>query len=154
MKKTLCVLLSLLLLVSFTACSSGGAAPAKTGDKQDAVDVDLTLLGSTMVYSELFNILSEPDAYIGKRIRMAGQFSAYEAYDDPTDPEPEQVYYSCMVRDSTACCELGLEFVLSGKLKYPQDYPKLGSVITVTGEFQTYYEGETRFAHLVNADLA
>ena len=40
----------------------------------DGVDVDLTRLSSTMVYSEVYNMMNAPGDYIGKTIKMTGQF--------------------------------------------------------------------------------
>ena len=42
------------------------------------VDVDLTVLSSTMVYAEVFNMMLSPDDYIGKTIRITGIFSVYQ----------------------------------------------------------------------------
>ena len=39
------------------------------------VDVDLTKLSSTMVYSEVYNMMSSPESYMGKRVRMKGSFA-------------------------------------------------------------------------------
>lgn len=101
------------------------------------LDVDLTTLSSTMVYSEVYNMMYEPDRYVGKRIKMDGQFAVYE------DPNTGAVYTACIIMDATACCSQGLEFVLAGEKTYPDDYPKLGSEITVTGTFQLYDENGT-----------
>ena len=48
------------------------------------VDVDLTVLSSTMVYAEVFNMMMSPDDYIGRTIRMTGIFTVYQ------DPETKQ----------------------------------------------------------------
>ena len=40
----------------------------------DGVDFDLTRLSSTMVYSEVYNMMNAPGDYIGKTIKMTGQF--------------------------------------------------------------------------------
>ncbi len=109
------------------------------------IDVDLTTLNSTMVYSEVYNMMQTPENYRGKTIKMDGQFSIY--HDDSTGMN----YYACVIADATACCQQGLEFVLAGDYKYPDDYPKLGTEISVVGEFQTYMEGQTQYCHLVNA---
>ena len=42
------------------------------------IDVDLTLLSSTMVFSEVSNILSNPPDYAGKTIKMRGIYNCYE----------------------------------------------------------------------------
>lgn len=36
------------------------------------VDVDLTKLSSTMVYSEVYNMMNSPKEYVGKTVRMYG----------------------------------------------------------------------------------
>ena len=63
---------------------------------------------------------------------MNGAFAYYE------DPETKKQYFACIVADATACCSQGLEFILTGDHTYPNDYPGLSSVITVTGTFETY----------------
>ena len=119
--------------------------PAQTSG---ALDVDLTTLSSTMVYSEVYNMMYEPDRYVGKRIKMDGQFAVYE------DPNTGAVYTACIIMDATACCSQGLEFVLAGEKTYPDDYPELGSEITVTGTFQLYGENGATYCHLVDAEMA
>jgi len=128
-------------------------SPQVTIDKSSTsscgdIDVDLTQLSSTMVYSEVYNMLTTPDSYRGKTVKMRGQFSLY--HDDSTGNN----YYACVIADATACCSQGLEFVLAGDYSYPEDYPELGTEITVVGEFDTYYEGEYMYCNLVNASFA
>jgi hypothetical protein len=45
---------------------------------------------------------------------------------------------SCFVPDAQGCCSQGIEFVLDGDYKYPEDYPEVGDPITVEGTFDTY----------------
>ena len=115
------------------------------------VDVDLTKLSSTMVYSEVYNMMTVSGDYIGKTVRMKGQFALYQATDENGQPVPEQIYFACVIADATACCQQGLEFVLAGDYKYPDDYPELGTDITVVGTFQTYMEGQYQYCHLIDA---
>ena len=119
------------------------------------VDVDLTVLSSTMVYSEVYNMLYfYPEDYYGKSVKMTGQFNVYQWVDESGVLQPDPVSYACIISDAAACCAEGMEFVLEGDLTYPDDYPELGTEITVIGEFQSYEEnGMTRY-HLVNARLA
>lgn len=116
-----------------------------------AVDVDLTKLSSTMVYSEVYNMMTAPNEYVGKTVRMNGQFALYQAMDPEGQPVPDQIYFACVIADATACCQQGLEFILGGNAKYPEDYPELGSDITVVGDFQTYTEDQYLYCHLLNA---
>ena len=64
------------------------SAPAASESVQsaDGIDVDLTKLSSTMVYSEVYNMLYTPDDYIGKTVKMKGAFAYYE------DPETGAIF--------------------------------------------------------------
>ena len=128
--------------------------PEQTQTSADGVDVDLTVLSSTMVYSEVYNMLyNDPAHYLGKTVKARGGFSIYQLVTDGV-LHPDPVSYACIISDTAACCAEGMEFVLEGDLTYPDDYPELGTEITVIGEFQSYEEnGMTRY-HLVNARLA
>lgn len=109
------------------------------------VDIDLTELSSTMVYSEVYNMMSMPENYIGKTVRMEGDFYTY--YDE----NQNQYYFSCLIRDATACCAQGIEFVLAGDYTYPDDYPEEGSSVCVSGVFDTYEDGPYTYCTLRNA---
>ena len=118
------------------------------------VDVDLTVLSSTMVYSEVYNMLyNDPAHYLGKTVKARGGFSIYQLVTDGV-LQPDPVSYACIISDAAACCAEGMEFVLEGDLTYPDDYPELGTEITVIGEFQSYEENGMTWYHLVNARLA
>ncbi len=107
------------------------------------VDVDLTSLSSTVVYSEVYNIMSTPENYIGKTIKMSGIFSA--THDDITNKD----YYACIIKDATACCAQGIEFVLADGYEYPE----VGDTICVVGTFDTYNEGQFRYSTLREAKI-
>ena len=120
----------------------------------DGVDVDLTVLSSTMVYSEVYNMLyNDPAHYFGKTVKAKGTFSLSQLVTDGV-LQPDPVAYACIIADATACCAEGMEFVLEGDYTYPDDYPELGAEITVIGEFQSYEENGMTWYHLVNARLA
>ena len=94
------------------------------------VDVDLTVLSSTMVYSEVYNMLyNDPAHYLGKTVKARGEFSIYQLVTDGV-LQPDPVSYACIISDAAACCAEGMEFVLEGDLTYPDDYPELGAEIT------------------------
>ena len=125
----------------------------KTASASSDVDVDLTKLSSTILYSEVYAMMTAPEDYIGKTVRMKGQFALYQATDANGQPVPDQIYFACVIADATACCQQGMEFVLAGDAKYPDDYPELGTDITVVGEFQTYMEGEYQYCHLIDSTM-
>ena len=140
-RRKLALLLCLIMTAVLVSCgSSSSEVPA------DKVDVDLTTLSSTMVYSEVSNMMTVPDDYMGKIVKMNGTFAVY--HDETTGKD----YFACIIKDATACCSQGLEFTLDGK-KYPDDYPELGSDITVVGKFNTYEESGTQYCTLDNCHL-
>ncbi len=121
------------------------ASQANTSDGQ--IDVDLTQLSSTMVYAEVYNMMTSPETYIGKIVKMDGTFAYY--HDKTTD----QYYFACLIQDATACCSQGIEFVLTDDYSYPDDYPEAGNEICVIGIFDTYHEGSNTYCTLRNAEF-
>lgn len=113
----------------------------------DGTDIDLTKLSATVVFSEVYNIMVNPDSCMGKTIRMKGLVAIY--HDETKDTD----YYSCIVQDATACCAQGIEFKLADNYRFPDDYPPEGSEITVRGRFDVYKEGEYKYAVLKDAVL-
>ncbi len=62
------------------------------------------------------------------------------------------LYIACEVPDPTTCCVPGIEFELDGAV-YPDDYPEVGSVITVTGTFDIYERDGASFGILRGASM-
>ena len=168
MKKLFHLLLIVTLIVSLSACGNKETPQntqkpsAPSGNTQNSttvtddlskpqisnnLDVDLTKLSSTMVYSEVYNMMYTPDDYIGKTVKMKGQFAYYE------DPETKAQYFACIIADATACCSQGLEFILPGEHISPNDYPEVGSEITVTGIFELYEENGLQYCRLTDAEM-
>ena len=150
MKTPLTALLLAVLLLTLCACGGEeqASAPAPESNSEAAsapaaVDLDLTQLSSTMVYSEVYNIMMAPEDYVGKIIRMEGQ--CVSSYYEPTDA----TYYSIIIQDATACCAQGIEYVLGDGQAYPED----GGEATVTGRFESYDENGTTWYHLVDASV-
>ena len=108
--------LMLLLALAF-ALSARAEAP---------VDLDLTRLSGTVVYSQIYDMMEEPEIYVGQRIRLKGSFNYYR------DEETGQEYFAALIADATACCAQGIEFVRAGEYSYPRDYPPPDTEITVT----------------------
>ncbi len=118
-----------------------------TSEGSDDIDVDLTAISGILVYSEVYNMMASPANYMGKKIKMEGIYAIY--FDDTYSTR----YDACIVQDATACCATGIEFELSDELKYPDDYPEEGEIITVEGIFDTYDEGSYTYCTLRNASL-
>lgn len=132
------------ILLACALCAVLAGCGAATKEEMASIDVDLSQLSSTMVYSEVINMAGEPDKYVGKTVKMTGSFSAWH------DEEKDKTYYSCMVSDATSCCAQGLEFVLKDEKAYPQQE---GEMITVIGTFGTYEEDGYFYCQLTDAKL-
>ncbi len=124
--------------------SPAEAAAARTYAPEE-IDVDLTAMSGTMVYSEVYGMMTAPEDYLGKVVKMQGQFSHY--YDKKLD----QHYYLCFIADATACCAQGMEFIPAADLVYPDQFPEVDDPITVIGVFDIYWEGEIEYCTLRNA---
>lgn len=164
LKKMLCLCTATMLMLSLFGCGKDQAEPnlaeseplevssdtrasAAAADPQaEGIDVDLTQLSSTMIYSEVYNMLVTPENYVGKTIKMSGQLAVYIASE-------QKYYYAVVIADATACCQQGLEFVLKGDPQNQEDYPQDGTQVTVVGKFQTYQEDDLTYCHLVDAEL-
>ena len=175
MKKIICLLMTAALILSLAACSgnkNGNSASSIAVDdssktaaettvttndgtkavskaelpKTEGVDVDLTKMSSTMVYSEVLNMQQHPDDYMGKIVRMKGPFNVTELDDNR--------YFACVIKDAAACCSTGIEFVWAGEHSYPEDYPKIAAPITIGGKFITYEEDGKTYCRIDNAQIA
>ncbi|WP_455493524.1 hypothetical protein [Eubacterium sp.] len=156
MKKIIAIILALVLTLSFVACSKNSDKNENSNSKTTTsitettraeakpVDLDLTELSRTVVYSEVYNMLITPDDYKGKIIKMKGQFNQY------TDEEKGKIYNSVIIPDAAACCQQGLEFELSDKTNpnFEQN-----TEITVVGTFDTYSDGKYLYCYLKNAEI-
>ena len=111
-------------------------------EPDDGVDVDLTVLSSTMVYAEVFNIMSNSDDYIGKTIKAKGPY--YASFYDVTD----KYYHYIIIEDATACCTEGIEFRLNTPKKYPEDFPADDTQIEIAGVFNSYEELHVTYYYL------
>ncbi|MCR5420747.1 MAG: hypothetical protein K6E98_07070 [Lachnospiraceae bacterium] len=113
---------------------------------ENKIDIDLTQMSSTMIYTEVYNMMVAPDEYKGKSVKMEGLFSSY------FDENKKKYYYACIVQDATACCAQGIEFEPLKACVYPEDFPKEGGMVTVTGIFDSYEEEGYKYCTLREAD--
>ena len=176
MKRLLCLLLAALTVLSLGACGEKSGAPAgeptssttaseepkpletlplETAPSKDTAEstfVDLTALSSTMVYAEVFAMMSSPEDYVGKTVKMQGIFSKGQLYAAGSLNDGGTVF-ACVIQDATACCAQGIPFELAGDHTYPQDYPELGDTITVVGTFEIHQQEGMQFCRLRDAEL-
>ena len=113
----------------------------------DGIDYDLTTMGSDMIYATVYLMMTDPDQFEGKMIKMKGQYlsSFYE---------PRQEYYNyCFISDAAGCCSQGIEFETKNKLKQRNLLPADNTDIEVVGEFETYMEDGKMYCHLKNSKM-
>ncbi len=137
MKKFLAMILTVSICISFVACS-------KTENDTNKNTSTTPTTSSTVVYSEVYNMLITPDDYKGKLIKMRGNFNQY--YDE----ESKKTYNAVIIPDATACCQQGLEFQLADKSSPNFEQ---GTEITVEGSFNTYSDGKFIYCYLENAQI-
>ena len=146
MKRNFRTFVLLVLACMLTACLPA-CAGAETAAEPVTVDLDLSVMSGTVVYAQVYNLLCDPTAWLGKTIRMAGFYSAFQ------DQSTGTVYHACVIPDVTACYAQGIEFVRAGEHAWPEDYPEDAADITVTGRLELYEENGVKYLHLVDAEL-
>ena len=124
----------------------GKSSKSKSKTSSNKIDVDLNNLNANVVYSQVFLMMTEPDKFIGKRIRMSGQFNVYAA--EEGNPSGVTEYYAIIIADAQACCQQGIEFVWPGHT-YPEGFPEVKSNASVTGIFEVYEENGKKYCRLV-----
>lgn len=124
----------------------GKSSKSKSKASSNKIDVDLNNLNANVVYAQVFQMMTEPDKFIGKRIRMSGQFNVYAAQEG--NPSGVTEYYAIIIADAQACCQQGIEFVWPGHT-YPDGFPEVKSNASVTGIFEVYEENGKKYCRLV-----
>lgn len=114
--------------------------------KEEVIDLDLTKMSSTMIYSEVANMMLNPSAYENQVIKIAGYFTTGEDFDG-------NLIFGCIIPDATACCAQGVEFILKDALSYPQDFPEEGHIIIIQGIFTYEKDGYAVLLKLKDATM-
>ncbi len=134
-------------ILDYSSISSEKILDYSTDAVSEDMKIDLTLLSSTAVYGQVFDMMYYPEKYIGKTVRMKGLYSDY------CDESTGKHYFACIIMDATACCSQGIEFILTDDYKYPEDYPAEDDEITVEGIFDVYTEESGSYCTLRLASL-
>ena len=129
--------------------SSGSSDTTEdTAYLNEVINVDLTTMNSTMIYSVIYDIITKPESYYGKRLLLDGYFDT--SYDERLGTR----YYFVVVPDATACCSQGLEFILNGSAVYPDDYPEPGTDIRINGVLDRYEEEGKSYCYIRTDSLS
>lgn len=102
-----------------------------------AAEIDLTAMGRTMVFAAVHDMKQNPERYLGRSVKMKGQFAIIQGVDDKGQPDPDKIFYNCVIPMAIS----SLEFNVADELYYPEDFPDLEAPVTVEGVFEKYEDG-------------
>lgn len=136
------------ITLDFGEADASKLLSARPVSGEGGIDLDLSSMSGTVVYSQVFQMMTTPEAYVGATIRIRGDLDYFK------DEETNREYFAAIIQDATACCAQGIEFVWKGQHSYPGDYPPLGTELTVTGTFDTYEENGNQYIQLLDADVS
>lgn len=123
MKKRITIITYLLAALILYGCRNVPINIPADNSKEE-VDIDITSLSSENVSLKVSDIISNPQEYIGKTIKINGFFINYKAQDKSTS------YPTCIIIDAIDCCPQGIIFTTDDEI-----YPEEGTSIIVTGVF-------------------
>ena len=127
-RKTLPPLLTLMwLALSVSGC--GGSDGGTSGGND--VDVNLSDLGTTMLFAEITNIMNDPEGYLGKVIKIHGGY--FNIYDE----ESNQYIHFVLILDEAGCCEQGFQFRVGEEFGSPEDLFEIEEEIEIIGVFRS-----------------
>ena len=142
-KYLIIILLISSVLALLTACSA--KSESTSAKDSSGVDIDLTKMSKTMIYSEVFNMVNSPEKYIGKTVRLKGNFSWY------INNKTRETIPAVIVQDAAACCSQGVEFSLCEGDQTPM--PEVGDEMTIQGCFETYEKASNRYWRLKDTSI-
>ncbi len=97
-------------------------------DIDTSVDYDLTAMSATMIYAQVYNVMTAPSDYVGKSFKISGTYEEY------ADGELKAI----VIYDALACCAQGLE------IRFPENItpPEPGENILIKGVADVFeYDG-------------
>ena len=92
-------------------------------------DYDFSKMNYNMATAVVFDMMVSPGDYENKSVKISGQFNS-ELHEGVR-------LYAVIMWDATGCCPTGLSVVPAEEKKYPDDFPKEGSQVTVTGKMKS-----------------
>ena len=112
--------------------------------KEEKPELDLTALNETIAYSQLVNILKEPDEYLGTPIKVKGIYSA------PFNGFSHVYNYTVTIQDNTQCCAQGIEFFLRNENDLSL-LPEEGELVTIKGTLDLFEEEKHAYCLISDA---
>ncbi|MDD6920307.1 MAG: hypothetical protein PUI85_03750 [Eubacteriales bacterium] len=144
LKKTKLVLLMFVIILSFGMTACGNNESANNKSEKESAYRDMTELSATVIYSEVFNMVADPQQYKGDTIKIKGALISY------TDERTGRKVKGCVIKDATQCCAQGFEVVgKDGKELFNGIAD--GTEIVVEGTFDYEEDKDYRYIKLVDA---
>ena len=127
MKIFLSVTIICMICISGAGCArnAGSVSQSETA----GIDINLPEFSRTMAHSAVIDMLTNPEAHLGKTVRARGEYATMH-YD------PQRVYNFLIVDGPPGCCPQGLMFIWYNDNGY--EYPEIGTRIEITGTFSSY----------------
>ncbi len=116
---------------------------SKSPDKEV---LDLSLLNDTMAYSQLINIIKDPETYLGTPVVIRGIYTA------PFNGFSHQYNYTVTIQDNTQCCAQGIEFLLK-KENDLEKLPEEGETVKIEGILKLFEEGKHSYCIISDAQI-
>ncbi len=120
-----------------------GCGAEKNPEKEQ---IDLRVLNDTMAYSQLINIIKQPQDYLGSPILIRGIYTA------PFNGFTHAYNYTVTIQDNTQCCAQGIEFILKKKSDL-EKLPAEGDMISISGVLQLFEEGKHSYCVIEDAQI-
>lgn len=147
-------LVSLIALLTLSGCASNNASTSTSKLEEppvyDKIDINMTTMNETKLSLTYDSFFTDPGYYKDKIVKVAGPFQ----------PSPSNDVNYCypaifLFKDSTGCCDYGLEFLLYDvprcSMAGGNGYPLYDEQAVIVGRFEKYYEGGSLWVHLVDA---
>jgi len=135
---TICVSAAVVItaLIIFNSLQSESVRPDADGI------LDLTRMSQTMVYASVMDMLTNPENYLGKTIKIQGEYNVLFH-------TPERPYNFALIEGASGCCPQNLMFIWDGS----HDYPEIGTKIEMTGIFSSYEGFDFPYSYLAVDDI-
>ncbi|MFI3114612.1 MAG: hypothetical protein R3Y12_00550 [Clostridia bacterium] len=104
--KKIAMIMIIALLTNITGCT----------EEQKVFDYDLTEASATIVFSQVYDMLVNPDFYEDKTFKIEGEC---QFFDHPITGER---LYFVVVMDALGCCPQGIEVMFNDGIQAPEKF--------------------------------
>lgn len=122
---------------------TGGASPVPL---HNPPHMDLSDMSYTMAYAQVYSMVMAPKRHQGETLKIKGSYYGFQTQEG-------QDVHLILIIDEAGCCEVGMEFRITGNLAWPQDYPPNNSIILLTGLMDIIHHGDNPYPLLVANEI-